>query len=127
MKGPSWSWRTRRTSARINEEILRAHGYRTLSAENGLEALDLFRQSRTYINLVLMDLTMPKMGGWDAYLAMKEIDPDMRVIFNSGHATDEEIIEKIRRSGRDLILKPFNRLTLLRTIHRVLNQETMAG
>ena len=105
----------------INEEMLQAHGFQTLSAENGLEALELFRQSPACIDLVLMDLTMPKMGGWDAYLAMKEIDPEVRVIFNSGHATDEKIIEKIRHSERDLILKPFNRLTLLRIIHRVLH------
>ena len=74
-----------------------------------------------------MDLTMPKMGGWDAYLAMKDIDPEVRVVFNSGHATDEKIFEKIRESGRDLILKPFNRLTLLRTLHRVLTQKPVAG
>jgi len=104
----------------INEEILTAHGFRTVSAENGLEAVELFRQSPKSVDLVLMDLTMPKMGGWDAYLAMREIDPGVRVVFNSGHATDEEIIEKIRHSGRELILKPFARRILLQTIHRVL-------
>jgi PAS domain S-box-containing protein len=107
----------------INEAMLQAHGYRTIVAENGLEALAIFRRSPEAIDLVLMDLTMPKIGGWDAYLAMREICPEVRVVFNSGHAADEEIIEKIRRSGRELILKPFNRLTLLRTIHRVLNEE----
>ncbi len=111
----------------INEEMLQAHGFRTVSAENGLEAVELFRQAPRSIDLVLMDLTMPKLGGWDAYLAMKEIDPEVRVVFNSGHATDEKIFEKIRQSGRELILKPFNRLTLLHTIHRVLNQKPVAG
>jgi PAS domain S-box-containing protein len=111
----------------INEEMLQAHGFRTVSAENGLEAVELFRQAPKAIDLVLMDLTMPKMGGWDAYVAMKDIDPDVRVVFNSGHATDEKIFEEIRKSGRDLILKPFNRLTLLQTIHRVLNQKPVAG
>jgi len=107
----------------INEEILQQQGYRTVSARDGLQAVEIFAQSPRDIDLVLMDLTMPRMGGWDACQAMNEIDPDVRVIFNSGHATDERIIEQIRHSGRELILKPFNRMTLLSTIHRVINEE----
>jgi PAS domain S-box-containing protein len=111
----------------INMEILEAQGYRTVEARDGVEAVELFSQSPRDIDLVLMDLTMPRMGGWDACTAMAEIDPDVRVIFNSGHATDEKIIEQIRHSGRELILKPFNRMALLDAIHRTIGEERHVG
>ncbi|WP_198507130.1 PAS domain-containing protein [Mariprofundus aestuarium] len=82
-------------------EVLKALGYRVLAAENGEQAVELFRENSETINLVLSDLVMPVMGGYESVQAMRQIQPDVRVIFATGydsngdaHLDDELVIRK---------------------------------
>jgi PAS domain S-box-containing protein len=65
-------------------ELLEALGYTALRACDGQEALDLFRQDPAGIDLVLMDLTMPRMDGREALAAMRALDPAVKIILCSG-------------------------------------------
>jgi two-component system cell cycle sensor histidine kinase/response regulator CckA len=69
--------------------ILEGHGYRVIVAEDGQHALELFRQQRQRIDLVILDLTMPRLSGKDAWREMLEIDPDVRVLFSSGYFAED--------------------------------------
>ena len=76
-----------------DEEILRdlvkssieENGYAVITAQDGVEAVNLFTQHKDRIALVLCDMGLPKLGGWDAFKIMKEILPKVKIIFASGY------------------------------------------
>ncbi len=70
----------------VGKTILERYGYSVLDAENGHEAVRIFRESADKIVAVLLDLTMPKMGGAEALRLIREIRPDVPVIISSGYS-----------------------------------------
>ena len=70
----------------IGRAILTRHGYQVLTAEDGAEAVGVFAREREQIALVILDVTMPRMSGRDAFRRMIEIDPDARVLFSTGYS-----------------------------------------
>jgi CheY-like chemotaxis protein len=60
-------------------------GFPLLTAEDGIEAVEVFRQHQAAIRLVLTDLTMPRMGGWETLAALRRLDPNLPVILASGY------------------------------------------
>ena len=79
-------------------EMLQLSGYTVLSAEDGLEAVDVFKQHRTTIALVIMDLTMPRMDGKAALQAILALDPSARVILSSGYS-EHDAIQQFQSEG----------------------------
>jgi two-component system, cell cycle sensor histidine kinase and response regulator CckA len=75
---------------RLAVRILGRMGFRVLEAADGVEALEVFEEHRTRIRVVLCDVTMPRMGGWDTLAALRRIDPEVRVVLTSGY--DESIV-----------------------------------
>ncbi|MBL4760261.1 MAG: response regulator [Mariprofundaceae bacterium] len=69
--------------------MLEDMGYQVLFAENGLQALDVFAQYMNDIDLVLLDLTMPKMGGEACMEALQELRADIPVLISSGYSGEE--------------------------------------
>jgi signal transduction histidine kinase len=86
---------------------LERYGYTVVEAENGREAVELFRKMKDSVALVLLDLTMPVMSGEEAHREIKAINPSVPVIVSSGY--DE--VEAARRFGesglREFIRKPY--------------------
>lgn len=91
----------------VEKEILSFLGYKTMSAKDGREAIEIFTKNKKKIIGVITDLSMPKMGGLQLAKVIKEISPDTRVIIISGYITREEMlyIEKEKIDG--VIQKPF--------------------
>ncbi len=86
---------------------LERHGCRVLKARDGLQAVELHRQHRDEIAMVLCDLGLPGMSGWEAFMKMKETDPEVRVIMMSGHL-DPSLNAEIHRAGAcGFLQKPF--------------------
>ena len=92
---------------RTAKTALQRYGYSVLLAENGQHGLDLFRESHSQIVAVVLDMTMPVMGGEEALRRMKEIDANVPVILSSGFNE----VEAVRRfTGKGLagfIQKPY--------------------
>jgi CheY-like chemotaxis protein len=92
---------------RTVKSALQRFGYSVLLAENGQEAVDLFGEVHARVNVVVLDMTMPVMGGEEALRLMKAIDPGVRVVLSSGFNE----VEAVRRfTGKGLagfIQKPF--------------------
>ncbi len=104
-------------------EILSAYGYNVLLAQDGREAIHVYKAFGHTIDLVLMDMIMPRMGGKEAYEKLKEINPDIKVLFCSGHGSDHQVCKELRESGLPYSGKPFTIDELVRKVRQILNHE----
>jgi len=88
-------------------DILSDLGYTANACGDGEEALSWFREHHAVCDLVLLDLTMPKLNGRECFRAMKEIAPSMKVIITSGHAIDKEIDDLLHEGVNAFLQKPY--------------------
>ena len=82
-------------------KILKHAGYSVLEADDGNRGVEIFRQNPDLIDLVLLDLTMPGMSGYDMLAEIQIVDPDVRVIVITGYHPEEErlvgVLEILRK------------------------------
>jgi two-component system cell cycle sensor histidine kinase/response regulator CckA len=69
--------------------VLETSGYRVLEAHDGEHAVEVFREHMADIDLVVLDLTMPRMSGRDTFRALVDLEPGARVMFSSGYSADD--------------------------------------
>jgi CheY-like chemotaxis protein len=105
-------------------DILEMHGYRVLTARNGEEALRVFRDQAAAIDLVLLDLTMPVMGGRECFKHMKEIDPRVRVLVSSGFSAESTASEMLSEGALAYVQKPYDIDALARVVRQALGEES---
>jgi PAS domain S-box-containing protein len=105
----------------VAEEVLQAHGYNTISAANGDEALRIFAEKCDGIDLVIMDLGMPGMGGEVCFREMRKIRSGTRAIIASGYTGDLEVQDLLDSGARAFIGKPYRLKDLLDTVRAVLD------
>jgi len=99
---------------------LEALGLKVTTASDGLEALTLFREADPKPDLVLMDLTMPRMDGREAFQAMHDLDASVPVILSSGF-TEQDSLQTLSGQGpAGFIQKPYQLAELRRVLQRVL-------
>jgi PAS domain S-box-containing protein len=101
----------------LGRSVLEAAGYEVLEAEDGADAVDLFRREHGRIDLVILDLTMPRLSGRDAFRSMTAIVPDARVLFSSGYSADD-LSDVTGAVG--LLAKPYRPQELVTAVHRAL-------
>jgi len=104
-------------------ELLLNLGYRVFAAENGKEAIGVYRENNTHIQLVILDMVMPDLGGGAVYDKLKEINPDVKVLLSSGYGRRGQAQEILDRGCNDFIQKPFNLIQLSQKIRRILDRE----
>ena len=95
---------------------LRSLGYHTFEATNGDEAVRLFREHRTIINAVVLDMIMPGMGGTATFAAMREIDPDVAVLLMSGYSMNEDVQGLLEAGASGFMSKPYSPAVLARSL-----------
>ncbi len=91
----------------IATDVLHDLGYTVNACSDGSEALTWFQEHFSVCDLVLLDLTMPKLSGRECFRAMKKIQPALKVIITSGHAMDNEIGELLDEGAMAFLQKPF--------------------
>jgi len=101
--------------------VLKKLGYRVMRASNGKEAVSCYREFRHDIDLVMMDVVMPVMGGVDAALAIRVINPKVKLIFATGFDVREKLKQQISISGDLVLNKPYNIKKLSYKLHELLN------
>jgi DNA-binding NtrC family response regulator len=100
-------------------KVLRAEDYEVVSAENGVEAIEKFNSE--HIDLVLLDLGLPGVGGWDTLSWLAEADLLLPVIIITGQNNQRELAEKM---GADAIMeKPLDVPRMLQTIRELMNEQ----
>ena len=97
--------------------VLEENGYSVLTAVDGLMAVDQYRLHQQQISLVLSDMGLPKLGGWEAYLQMKEINPNVKTIMASGYFDPKMREEMMRAGALDFVQKPYVMNEVLQKIH----------
>ena len=102
--------------------ILESAGYTVLLAANGEEALGLFEKHTADIDLCLLDVVMPKMGGKGVYDVLHQQHPRLRFLFSSGYSTNVIHTGFVLKEGIELIQKPYAPDALLRKVREVLDR-----
>ncbi|MBC8018498.1 MAG: PAS domain S-box protein [Verrucomicrobia bacterium] len=104
----------------LARELLEEFGYTVIEAQDGIQALEKFREYRDVIRLVILDAIMPSMKGMDVYREIRTISPDERVIVCSGYAVDIMEGQETLDHNLHFIAKPFMPKELLMKIREVL-------
>jgi len=89
------------------ETLLQEHGYRVLTAHDGQEAVDIYRQFGDGISIVLSDMGLPKLGGWEVFRQMKEMNPKVRCILASGYFDPDLRLQMVNEGAVDFVQKPY--------------------
>lgn len=107
----------------VTEEILKSLGYRVLTANSGPEALEIYHHEKDRIDLVILDLIMPGMGGGKTFDHLRAMNPEAKVILSSGYSMNGEARGVLERGCSAFIQKPFSVQTVSRKIREVLRSE----
>ena len=91
----------------VLKEILLTLGYRVLTAEGGREAIEIYRQKKDIIDLVITDVVMPGTDGGEVFDAVRNLNPDAKVILCSGYSIEDGAREIMDKGCRGFIQKPF--------------------
>lgn len=104
---------------RVTQSMLMRIGFNVVTARDGQEAIEIYKKNQKAIGLVLSDLSMPGMNGWETMAALKKIDPDVPIILASGY--DESHVLNINHgeSPHAFIKKPYTRKQLEETVSMI--------
>ncbi len=105
----------------VMKAILEECGYIVLPAEDGLQAIDFFKIYSSDIRAVMLDLIMPRKSCKDTFLALKNIDSQVKVIIMSGGANDSRVDELLGLGAKGFILKPLTLEKVSGMLHDVLS------
>lgn len=107
---------------KLVEEVLVSYGYNVILAVDGRDAVEKFDAHRGGVNLILMDMIMPKMSGKEAYEEIRKRDAGIKAIFTSGYTMDIINSRDGMHDDIDLIMKPVQPVELLRRVREVLDR-----
>jgi CheY-like chemotaxis protein len=105
----------------VGSRLLESAGYRVLTAASGEEAVELYRREGSGVDLVLMDLNMPGMGGRQAMDEIAALDPRAKVLVTTGYSDQPQVRDAASATGGGYLAKPFRRSELLSAVRRVLD------
>jgi two-component system, cell cycle sensor histidine kinase and response regulator CckA len=118
----SWSKRTvlvvedERLMRRLLERVLSSDDTSVLLAADGQEAIDIYRDHKREISVVLLDLGLPRVSGWDVFNSLKGENPDVRIVVASGYL-EPEVKNKMHEAGVEhFIEKPYRLDQLVETL-----------
>lgn len=104
----------------IGQRILSEFGYTVLTAEDGESALEIYRKNGDNIDLVILDIIMPGMGGEQCMKKLIAAHPLIKILISSGYSENGPVSDTIFQGALDFINKPYDVGQLLRTVRRVL-------
>lgn len=92
----------------VGHKILKTLGYQVLVADCGEKAIQLYESHQNSIDLVILDIIMPRKGGEETFDALKQINPEVKVLLSSGYSMNGQSTEIMRKGCRGFIQKPFS-------------------
>jgi CheY-like chemotaxis protein len=107
----------------VGEQMLKTLGYEVLLARGGKKAIEVYTNNQDRIDMVILDMIMPDMGGGETYDRLKEINPDVKVLLSSGYSINGKANEILERGCNGFIQKPFDLRGLSGKIGEILCKE----
>ncbi len=104
------------------QSMLELKGFRILTASNGLEAIEVFTREKEKIALVLTDLGLPKLGGWEACQQMLQMKPQLQVVVATGYLEPTAKQTMAEGGVREFVPKPYLAEELSVTIRALLDE-----
>ena len=95
-------------------------GYDVTTFENGLEAIDMFREQYKAIDLVITDMIMPGINGREVFYKLKEIDKDCKVVLSSGFTRHKDVHDLKNDGLSGFISKPFITAELSKLLRNIM-------
>lgn len=108
----------------ITQELLESMGYRALAVSRGNEALEIARDPAHKIDLVILDMEMPVMGGEETFKSLRAMHPQIKVLLSSGYYMSEPIKRMLQTGRAAFIQKPYRIEELSNIVKEMLLQET---
>ena len=103
----------------VGSQMLQRLGYSVLTAANGSEAVDIYRNNQNMIGLVILDMIMPGLEAGDIYDKLRALNPDVKVLLSSGYSLDQKAKAILERGCSGFIQKPFNMKILEEKIEEI--------
>ncbi len=105
----------------VTKEILEILNYNVRTACTGMEAITIFQEHQGEIDLIILDMIMPGMGGGETFDRLKQIDPDVRVLLSSGYSLEGQAKDILNRGCLGFIQKPYKIEELAKKIKDILS------
>jgi CheY-like chemotaxis protein len=99
---------------------LEKSGYTVVSAANGIEAVSKFRTHQNDIDLVILDMVMPEMGGQQCFHELKGMNPDVKIVIMTGYTADGSADDFVRDGALQIIEKPFELREFTKIVQRAI-------
>jgi len=105
----------------LGEEVLTSYGYTVMTAPDGESALELYRKEYEHIDLIILDLSMPGMGGTKCLKGLVKINPQVKVIIASGYSVNGPTRGAIEAGAKAFVGKPYEVSEILKVVREVLD------
>ncbi|MEO0280820.1 MAG: response regulator [candidate division WOR-3 bacterium] len=102
------------------KEIFEKEGLKVLTAKDGIEGIEIFEKNKEEIDLIILDMIMPKMSGKETFIGLKKLNRDIPIILCSGYSEEGEAEEIINMGVEAFLQKPYRMKTLIETIKKIL-------
>ncbi|MCD6121942.1 MAG: PAS domain S-box protein [Spirochaetales bacterium] len=104
---------------KVAKKLFKRLNYRVMVACNGKNAINIYKKNYKSIDLVILDMIMPGMGGGETYDNLKKINPEIKVLLSSGYSMNGEAKTIMDRGINGFIQKPFNLMTLSKKLKEI--------
>jgi len=106
---------------KVNIEMLKSFGYSVLMAQSGDAAIQIFRENKNSIDLVVLDMIMPGLSGGEVFDKIKDINPGVKILLSSGYSIDGQAKKILERGCDGFIQKPYDLKDFSRKIRKILD------
>lgn len=105
----------------LGSAMLERFGYKIILAEDGMQAVEIFKREHQKIGLVILDVTMPKKSGRETLIELLQIDPNVQTVISSGFDRSGPVEELLKLGAKGFVQKPYRIGDMLQTVRGVLD------
>ncbi len=106
----------------LGREVLESYGYKVIPASDGIEAISIYEKQKDGIDLIILDMIMPKMGGIETFERLQAVNPAVKVIVSSGYSSDGHYQAVLQKGAKGFIQKPYKINELTGMVRQVLDE-----
>ena len=106
----------------LGQDMLREHGYTTITVESGERAIEIYKREKDRIDLVILDIGMPGMGGYNCLQELLKINPEIKVIIASGYTDSDKARKVLEHGAAGFISKPYRLADMLDNLRELFDE-----